>query len=130
MGTLGELVLLKLVLVTGSRVWADKWKMHNLLTTLAPDLVIEGGQRGADKMSAAWCDRFGVDYLEAPALWTAYKKAAGTRRNSLMLKVCLGLSEAWGATLEVAAFPTAESVGTLHMINICRNAGLEVHVCE
>lgn len=121
---------MKIVLVTGSRVWDDKWKMHELLTDLAPDLLVEGGQRGADKMSAAWCEKFGVDYLEAPALWGAYKKAAGTRRNKLMLTVCLGLRDGLGATLEVAAFPTSESVGTLHMINICRKAGLEVHVCE
>jgi YspA, cpYpsA-related SLOG family len=120
----------KIILVTGSRVWSDKWKMHELLTSLKPDLIVEGGQRGADKMAAAWCQKFGVDFLEAPALWGAYGKPAGRRRNELMLNVCLALREAMDSDLEVAAFPTEESVGTLHMISLCRKVGLEFHTCE
>ena len=121
---------MKIVLVTGSRNLTDKWKIHNALTDLAPDLIIEGGQRGADKMAAAWCEKFGVDYLEAPALWKASGKPAGHRRNALMLKVALGLRDSFEATVEVAAFPSPESIGTIKMIEICLKAGLEVHVYE
>jgi YspA, cpYpsA-related SLOG family len=115
----------KLVLVTGSRKWRDKWSMHRLLSEMAPTVLIEGGQRGADKLSKAWALKYGVHPIETEALWDYSGTTAGPLRNQFMLQVALGLRDAWGAP-----FPLPESVGTWHMVKICKAAGLEVRICE
>lgn len=120
---------MKLVLVTGSRKWSDKWAMHHLLTEMTPTVLIEGGQRGADLLSRAWAEKNGVRPLESPALWDTEHKAAGPRRNEFILNVALALENAWRAPLEVAAFPLPESVGTWHMVKICERANLKVRIC-
>ena len=121
---------MKLVLVTGSREWSDKWKIHNALTREQPDVIIEGEQRGADLLSRAWGDKYGVSIIGVPALWAAHGKGAGPKRNRFMLKTAIALQTEWAATLEVVAFPMPNSVGTWDMVEICKKAGRKVTVID
>lgn len=114
------------VIVTGSRGYTDYGVIYDALEGAAPKLVIQGGARGADSIAKRWCHETGVSMLEVPALWDAYGKAAGTKRNELMLKVGMMLANAKNIPLVVLAFPIASSVGTRHMMKIAAKAGIEV----
>lgn len=111
-------------LVTGSRDWTDDTALFEILDQLAPALVVEGGARGADLMAREWCDRTGVPCVEVPALWTAHGKAAGPKRNAVMLRVAQALAAARNMTVEVVACPLPNSVGTIHMMDLAANANL------
>ena len=50
-----------------------------------PSLIIEGGAKGADRMARNWAIQNGIHYAIVPALWDAFGRSAGSRRNSAML---------------------------------------------
>jgi hypothetical protein len=110
--------------VTGSRHWSDTAALHELLDDLAPKMVVEGGATGADQAARAWCERTGVPCVEVPALWDAHGKAAGPKRNRLMLRIAQTLADARGMTVEVVACPLPDSVGTIDMIAVATEANL------
>lgn len=113
----------RVVLVCGGRDFND-W----LLMTLTLDevdsedhpisLLINGAARGADKMSTNWALCNGTDYVEYPADWDKYGRAAGAIRNRQMLVE--------GKPDLVVAFPGG--AGTANMIKQARDAGVEVMI--
>lgn len=75
------------VLVCGGRDYSDHdafLKVMNMLP-FRPSLIIEGGAKGADRMARHWAIQNGVHYATVPALWDAFGRSAGHRRNSAML---------------------------------------------
>jgi hypothetical protein len=114
-------------IVTGSRHWTDTVALTEILDELAPAMVIQGGAEGADRQSREWCDRTGVPCIEVPALWTAHGKAAGPKRNTLMLRVAKTLAAARDMVVEVVACPLEDSVGTVHMIDLAEAENIFVY---
>jgi hypothetical protein len=111
------------IIVCGSRDWADKRRIFDVLKSVAPEgkarnlQVVHGGcPRGADAITHALlkgnCDVFKAD-------WDTYGKAAGHIRNRAMAEA--------GADLCVA-FWDGKSRGTKNMIEEARRVGIPVLV--
>ena len=45
---------MKVVIVTGSREWTNMGLIFSVLSEEAPDLVVHGGARGADRIAHMW----------------------------------------------------------------------------
>lgn len=74
------------VLICGSRDWDNPEPIKKLIDRLPKGtVVIEGEQRGADKMAARLAKEAGFQVDPYPADWTRYHKAAGPIRNKQML---------------------------------------------
>lgn len=73
------------VIVTGGRDFEDAEMIDRNLSALRPTLVIEGGARGADRLSREWAKRNGIPYKTVEAEWSIYGGYAGHRRNGKML---------------------------------------------
>lgn len=106
------------VLVCGGRDFQDKHAMFRLLDLIQPipDVLINGGARGADTIAAEWARQRYVTTITVYAKWEQHDKAAGPMRNAEMLKL-------WKPTL-VIAFPGGS--GTADMVKQARKAGVEV----
>ena len=94
------------------------WRTLNLVRSAInrPLIVIEGEQRGVDRLAREWAEERGLDVRGFPADWNKYGKRAGFIRNSQMLKE--------GKPHAVIAFPGG--VGTKMMIAIARKEGIPV----
>jgi predicted Rossmann-fold nucleotide-binding protein len=75
----------KKVIVTGGRFYRDFDRVFKTLIELAPDLVIEGGATGADRMARDWAIENGIPFETFNADWATYGKMAGRLRNRRML---------------------------------------------
>jgi hypothetical protein len=73
------------VLVCGSRFYADYAKVYDCLNRLDVSLVIAGGCRGADALAARAAKACGYPFREFPADWQQFGKSAGPIRNQRML---------------------------------------------
>lgn len=75
------------LLVTGGRDFRDfkafNYAMRELPTP--PTLVIQGGAKGADNLAKLWCAQNAVHCAEVKALWDHFQRAAGSKRNNIML---------------------------------------------
>lgn len=80
------------------------------------DVVIHGGQKGADKLADKWAVEHDRRVVEFKAHWDKYGKAAGPMRNARMLER--------GKPDLVVAFPGG--VGTANMIKQAREAKVPV----
>lgn len=103
------------LLVCGGRDYADREHVFYILDHYKPRLVIQGGARGADDLAHAWCMERGVHCAEVRALWDAFGKSAGSRRNVAMMLL---------KPTAVVAFPGG--VGTNHMVQTAVAAGIQV----
>ena len=107
------------VLVCGGRDYQDKDKVFAVLDEIHSQTpisaIVHGCARGADTLGSDWAWVRGIDEERYPANWKLYGKKAGPLRNQQMLDTKPDL---------VIAFPGG--CGTYHMINISREAGLEV----
>jgi len=76
-----------ILLVCGGRFFNDYEALCAAMRLLpfSPEIIIEGGAKGADSLARGWATENGVHYAEVPALWTNFNKAAGGLRNSAML---------------------------------------------
>lgn len=114
------------VLVTGSRHWPDEaavWReLDALLAEHGQITVVHGAcPTGADAAAHHWVAEAGdapVVEEQHPADWGRYGPAAGPRRNREMVQL--------GANV-CLAFPTVNSVGTVHCLRLAEAAGIEVH---
>jgi len=107
------------VLVCGSRNWTDVDAIARDLETLHPDsVVVEGGQRGADRIARQEAYKLGLHVATVPALWDHYYRAAGYRRNTAMMLL--------GPDI-VFAYPLG-GPGTAMMIKIAEAAGIPVRI--
>lgn len=101
------------VCVCGGRDFDNKELLYrtidNAKMILGDFTVINGGARGADKLSTEWAKDRGFEFKEFPADWDKFKNAAGPIRNQEML------SYGFNALI---AFPGGK--GTAHMISITK----------
>lgn len=128
------------VLVTGSRHWEDRKAICDALRPYrrvhgVSPLLIEGGcLTGADSIANSVVqreiknERWERKCFEAH--WAIWGKAAGPKRNDLMLYVLQGY-HGLGYRCMVHAFPLGESPGTRGMIRLVQrkapSVGLIVH---
>jgi hypothetical protein len=104
------------VLVCGGRSYLDHKRVFEVLDGLRPKHVIHGGASGADRCANDWALVRGVRRSIYPADWTRHGRAAGPRRNQLMLdKEKPDL---------VVAFPGGRE--TADMVSRARAAGVRV----
>jgi len=112
------------VLVCGSRKWKDYDKVYRVLKSMAPrvKLVIEGGAPGADTCAREAAKELRLPWVEFPADWMKYGKAAGPKRNQEMLDkakptLVLAFHEDWKL-----------GVGTQDMITRALKAKLPIRI--
>jgi SLOG family YspA-like protein len=78
------------VLVCGGRDFSDTDWAYRILDELHRnnniDVIIEGDARGADRIAGYWAGKNRIDNLKFRADWDRYGKAAGSIRNTKMLK--------------------------------------------
>lgn len=110
------------IIVTGSRDWTDYEVLGRALAAHEPDLIVEGGARGADMVARLWAHENDVKWHTVAADWKAYGKAAGSMRNIKML-------EEFPEAL-VIAFPLPQSRGTYHCIREAVKRGHKVMVVK
>lgn len=108
-----------IVCVCGGRDYTNKQKVYETLDKVLvvfPNLyIINGGARGADKISTSWSEDMLVNFKEFPAGWKKHPIAAGPIRNREMLK--------YGFNLLIAF---SGGRGTADMVKITKNAGIPV----
>lgn len=80
--------------------------------------IISGGARGADRLGERIAEEYNLDLKIYPANWETYGKKAGYIRNQQMANNATHLLAAWDR----------QSRGTMHMINIAQNMGLQTLV--
>jgi ABC-type sugar transport system substrate-binding protein len=108
------------ILVCGGRAYANRQRVFEVLASLAPSVVIEGGARGADAFAGEWADLNQVQHIQVPADWDGAGKVAGYARNQRMLDE--------GKPDLVVAFPG--STGTRDMIRRAQAAGVRVLIVD
>ena len=112
------------VIVAGTRYFNSPTIMQvtldHLLSGHQPDEVeiVSGRARGADRMGEAYARSRGYAVKLFPADWEKHGKSAGYKRNTQMAEYADALVAYWDN----------ESRGTLHMINIARDLGLQTEV--
>jgi hypothetical protein len=77
---------MKEVIVTGGRDYSDKVTLNSVLDLIDPDVVIQGGASGADKLAKEWAESHEKTCFTHEADWNRHGKAAGPIRNREMLK--------------------------------------------
>lgn len=83
---LPESVLIRKILVTGDRDWADIASIVQELKSYRADtILIHGACRGADIICHAVAETLGFTIRSYPANWDLHKKAAWIIRNQFML---------------------------------------------
>lgn len=109
-----------IVVVTGGRNFSDEERVRYVLTLLNTinniEELYEGGARGVDEFARRWALDHGVGGNSYPAYWERHGKAAGSIRNSEMLKTV--------SPDLVVAFPGGK--GTGHCVRTARSLGLDV----
>lgn len=113
------------ILITGSRTWDDRQAMFRTLRGYAGAndvTLVHGDAKGADRMAGEIAQQFGWTVEVHPADWDKYGRSAGPKRNAKML--------ALGADVVLAFRANGQSRGTDHMIQIARDADLEVRVTK
>lgn len=88
-----------------------------------PIAVVHGAAPGADALASKWAHQCKIDVEAHGAKWGTFGRPAGNIRNIEMLDT-LSPGDV------VVAFPTAESVGTRHMIRAATDRGFDVRVHE
>lgn len=106
---------MKRVLVCGGRTYDDRDMLNRTLLELAPDVVIQGGAFGADRMAQEWAAANSVPFVTYPANWKLGRKA-GPIRNEFMLRD--------SRPDLVVAFPGGR--GTADMVGRAKEAGIRV----
>lgn len=111
------------VIIAGGRDFSDydllKQTVRNLYDTREGDFeIVSGTARGADQLGERFAKRAGFAVKSFPADWNKYGKSAGYRRNAEMADYADVL----------VAFWDQKSRGTMHMIDLAKSKGLEVHV--
>lgn len=76
---------MKQVIVTGGRDYEDAAMVYDVLEFINPDVVIQGGASGADRLAREWGERKGKKVFTYEAKWTEHGRAAGPIRNGVML---------------------------------------------
>lgn len=122
------------IIVAGSRDFNDYQLLSNTLSEIIknkgfesfPDRIkiVSGTARGADTLGEMFARANGYAVIRFPADWMGEGRPAGLNRNERMAEYAAEP----GKRGMLVAFWDGCSRGTIHMINIARRCGLEVHV--
>lgn len=106
--------------ISGTRHWYRDKDLYKEMAKLTPGglILILGDANGIDTQARNYARTNGIDFITCHALWDAYGKQAGPRRNSLMIFFA---DELW-------AFPAHDSVGTFHAIERAKKKEIPVNV--
>ena len=112
------------VLICGDRNWDDKETIEKYILSLPMgSVIIQGKCRGADEIARYYAFAYGYEYIDFPADWEKYGKAAGPIRNRQMLDK--------GDPDIVVAFHNDinQSKGTANMLKQAKERGIptEIH---
>lgn len=109
------------VLVTGSRTYQDseriRWELERL--ELRAGHLVAGCATGADALALAWARTLRVPFrswIRYEAQWTAHGRAAGPKRNRLMV-------DAEKPHVVLAFFDGMITRGTLHCLTYAMSRG-------
>ena len=116
-------VRVRKVLVTGDRNWQSENVIMRELRKMKPDIVVEGGAKGADSLAKKAANKLGIEVREYQAEWDKYGRAAGPIRNQEMLREKPDLVLAFHSNIE-------KSKGTKNMITLARRQGVPVKLVE
>ena len=136
------------VIICGSRILKGPNGMIHVMDAIQAcpfelTEVITGSAEGVDQLADAWAKEAGIDRVVFPANWKGKKRAAGYKRNQKMAWYAalfdnLGTGDEDGSDcaepvedkLKGACLAVwdGKSVGTGHMIDIAKEAGLPVYV--
>ena len=115
----------KRIIFSGSRHWTNPTPIESRLKTLLavhPDaVVVHGGARGLDSMVGSIATQLGLAVEIHRADWSKWGRAAGPKRNQLM--VDLGADHAF-------AYPLDGSKGTWDFVRKAKMAGIPVDVYQ
>jgi hypothetical protein len=118
----------KIVLVTGSRKWTNRSlveaRLKHHLKGKPEILLMHGACKGADMLADEVGRALGYAVIPMPANWDKQGDLAGHIRNTVMLDAVLAMQKC-GWTVAVEAFPLSDSKGTVHMMKIAKQAGIE-----
>ena len=110
------------VIIAGGRDFNDRLYLNKVLDHLLSQrqevTILCGMARGADTLGQHYAIQKGIPVEEYPAQWNKYGKSAGYRRNAVMANNADALIAFWDG----------KSKGTMHMINLAKEAGLDVRV--
>ena len=113
------------VIVAGDRDYLDKGEirkhMIELWAEIGPYEVISGNARGVDTVSGNIAAEANITIYDYPAEWDKYGKGAGLIRNRQMLN---------HPATHLLAFLSPTSRGTLNMVNLADEAGLNVTIID
>lgn len=106
-------------LMSGSRS-APEAEVNAILNALQevyglPSRLFHGRANGADTHAESWAFRKGIHAPGTRALWDAFGKAAGSKRNSVILQDALDLAVFRNEKLLFVAMPGPQSRGTYDM---------------
>ncbi len=73
------------IIVTGGRDFTNSAYIRLVLDTLEPDIIVQGGARGTDRIAAEWAFDHDKEIITILANWKEHGKSAGPRRNADML---------------------------------------------
>lgn len=106
-------------LIAGSRNFNNySLLLHVLNQYEKPDIIIEGGARGADLLGKRFAEENDIDCREYKADWNKYGKSAGYRRNAEMVDQLDHGDIAF-------IFWNGESKGTKHTIDLCNKKNIK-----
>ena len=117
------------VLICGGRDMEDKDLVYKTLAPYYEEYkdeleIVSGMAKGADHWGYLFSFHYDLKCHKFPANWDKYGKSAGPRRNKQML------DETPGGVDLVIAFPTKNSRGTWHMVQLAREYGIKTVVIE
>lgn len=114
-----------IVIVTGGRGYRDRLHVYTTLEDLRPEVVLHGGQSGADTLADDWARANGVSCFANRPKWKKMGGHAGPHRNGVMLHRALAIyrAERWERCVLVA-FPGDR--GTMDCISQAESLGIEV----
>ena len=107
------------VLITGSRNWSDKEAVEIAIARAKPDIIIEGGARGADAIAKEYAHKTFRKVIEVKSEWDKYGKKAGGIRNSTMIAMKPDLVLAFSMNL-------SKDKGTRDTVNKAIKKGIKV----
>lgn len=111
------------VLICGGRDYTEEGVVEEIIKTLIKQVgtrtlvIVHGGATGADSLAEKVCLRLGVCVVNSKALWEAFGKAAGPKRNKFML-------EYFNPRL-VVAFPGGDGTENMRSLAIAANVPVE-----
>lgn len=113
----------KLAIIAGGRDYSDFDRVCEIVEEEKLTFIIEGGAKGADLLGKNVAITLGIDFIEVPALWGAYGKSAGMRRNRLMAKLLVKLA---GLDTEKLLIAFPGGTGTAGMVKEAEAQGIRV----